>query len=250
MSGSQGILVASRKSVAAVASVLSLSPHSNWRADYGIAVSGSNVVSWTDRVASRVLSEAAPNGPLFVAAHASMNNQPAMTFNTTAHRLASTLAASSWKWLHDGSIGVTSYIAYHQAVITSHTYLLSTVTNVSQNPGFVMNVYNGVASGIRYADAGWIQAGANGGQTVGKRWLASRFYSGSPSAMSTRANSSTLWTMTGTHAPSANNPVATLNLQPRTGAVSVVEILLFDRVLNDAEHSLVSDYFTAQYGAF
>jgi hypothetical protein len=54
-----------------------------WRADLGVTLSGTSVTSWTDQIAGKNLTPGTGTSPLFVANDATMNNQPAINFNST-----------------------------------------------------------------------------------------------------------------------------------------------------------------------
>jgi hypothetical protein len=55
-----------------------------WRADLGVTLSGTSVTSWTDQIQGKVLTTGTGTAPQFLANDATMNNQPAINFNTIA----------------------------------------------------------------------------------------------------------------------------------------------------------------------
>lgn len=53
-----------------------------WRADLGVTLSGTDVLSWEDQIAGHTLTPGAGTSPKFVSADTTMNNKPAINFGT------------------------------------------------------------------------------------------------------------------------------------------------------------------------
>lgn len=107
--------------------------HTWLRADFGIVLDGNNrVISWTDLVNGNVFSQATSTvRPTYIESDSVNNNYPSLSFSGsvteggTNDRLFSTLPASNWNFLHDGS-GMTAIIVMQDLNGASNRMVLST----------------------------------------------------------------------------------------------------------------------------
>lgn len=228
-----------------------LSPFERWRADSGITLATTKVSAWQGSIGSKVIS----NGtdvwrPVFNAANANINGVATVDFTTNPMFLTSTLGASSWNWLHDGTTGATQYMVYYHAATAAFGFVLSTQA-ATTGLGASLSPTSTTPNGAMGNGTNTSQAIANGTYVAGKRWHAVRYGQGSPIATSARTDISSSWVTAGTITPSASNATETFRVRSNSGTtLSIAEIIQFQRVVSDPDHATIIAYFASRYGAF
>lgn len=227
-----------------------LSPYEDWQSTTGLTFASTKVSNWRGTVRSLDLAQAtAITQPGYTAINASCGNAPTVDCAISCE-LNSTLAASAWAWMHDGTIGATIYTVYYQAATASNDNFFGTC-NSNVGPGVFVDVY-GTAPHSNFGNGTTNkQAVANGTYAVGKRWLAGRFGTGVNPLLEARSSVSSAWVTSATAvAATAAAPSHTLRLGPVQGAVSFARAIIFNRVVSDADHLTIAAQLAVEYGAF
>ena len=91
--------------------------HTALRSDFGLAYAAGVSMTWTDQITGTATfaQATAAQVPTYAASDAQWGGLPSITFDGTNDNLDSSLAASSWKLLHDGT-GVTILAVFHPLV--------------------------------------------------------------------------------------------------------------------------------------
>lgn len=235
----------------------------NWRADsYTLDGVSGNVLSWTELstsatgiksiTANHVLTQATSAQQCAVpAANASFQNRVSATF--VDQRYLSNSAASSWRFLHDGT-GVAVYSVLSLDTVTGSKYLLATSsggTGTGFNHGPV-----GAALACFVGNGTAAIANPSGGTlaiSTAYYWRYRYTENVSPEVDVYIKTSSAATTASTSAAPAAGDAGSTLELgnRPANNAPFVgkwCETIIFKGAYDAALDALVKSYFTAYYG--
>jgi hypothetical protein len=227
-----------------------------WRADLGVALSGTTVTSWTDQKVGAVLTGAGT--PTFSSAIAGMNNQPGIYFDSsdrlTLNSLANPQESSSdslvfWAVIDTGTNGLGGYqMVFGAAVGGSGEWVLE-----RNNPSFANSYTNYFFNWLGFA-TGDKNFGVSV-QATEREWVANQYNpnpTGTATANMFRAGV-LLSTVTGN---AAGGKEATLNLNvgnysapdihPLNG--SILEFGINGKALTSADLTNMNAYCLARYG--
>jgi hypothetical protein len=241
--------------------VTDLAPYSWFRPDYRSEADG-KVTAFLDKSQpGHSLSQS--NSTFQVAtpaADAGFGGQLVATFvaSSTTH-YTSSLAAATWKFLHDGTGCEVFFVG---APTSNSGYFLSTFS-AGVNPG-VSLIESGNLTSLRLVvlnDSGGFTVNADGaipwaGNVNGNPTYYNFSYQEALSPeYALRVRNGATYSMTGSSAtaPGANNPVVTLQLGRRGNGANPMngrwaDLLVFNRVLSSAERAMVQSYILARYG--
>lgn len=221
--------------------------------DQGINLSGGAVDNWVDRVSSKVLLYSGTR-PAYTASNANLNNFPTIDFTATAMVLNSTLGASSWEFLSNGTDGpgFTFFYIYYHAVAGTHNLVFST-TDVATTRGLAMYVTPVTLQLAISRGDGTFFSPTRGSYTAGKRWLSGRFASNTTLDNELRGNLYPDW-VAGAHSGlAAGTPKWPLKLQNQdaANAISVSEVIVYNGALSRADfEAVVNEYIVPRYSGF
>ncbi len=219
--------------------------------DVGIVLAGSKVDTWPNRgsLGGNFTQSTDANRPTFAASDPAFQDLPSLSFDDVDDVLVSTLAASSWNFLHDGSGATVA------AVIrpTGGGAFLSTI-NTSAGSGFQMDwnhsVGNEVQLNLYNATAIW--------RTV-HRALASATKASAVARMQTGASPVASLHVNGVEGTLAGAGTAggsadhTLTVGAWTAAAAlpfggkITEVVAYSRYLSSDELGLLEAYLAGRY---
>lgn len=233
------------------------------RADKGITLNGSTVAAWANQgtLGGSFTQGIAASQPTFSAA-GGPNSRAALTFDGGDY-LTSTLAASSWAFLHGNNS--TAFVVFRSTTnVTTHFgTLLSTYDGSVANRGTILGWDN--RNAITRDDALAYSASNGGayvystvsanGTSAFNTWQVAEVvhsYNASGNDLIATINGTSILGLEPSAAPSASAPTTTLVVGAFSGGVApliggVPEIIVFNRTLNAGERSRLRRYLGSYY---
>jgi len=239
-------------SVQRESAVQALAPSYWFRADT-VTLTGSNVTALRNRVGADTLNITAGTmaAPAF---EASLGWAPALSFAGTQY-FDSSLAASAWKFLHDG----TGCEIFHVFVptTTNSSYMLCTSPGTATNQRGLV-IYSAIGTSSRsFIGNGTttvFDSGTVGAFVINAAAYIDFYYSESLTPkISIRKNATSIYVSTTPGTPSSNDPTGTFRLGAGTTGTATSymkwsETLIFNRGLLTAERAGVQQYLSMRYG--
>lgn len=234
--------------------------HSWWRGDYGITLTGGAISSWADKVSGRTLSQStAANRPVEYTS-TPLGSQNTAYFDGVNDHLISDDAASTWKFMHDGT-GYTSIVIWDQwgtaatyipLISTSATFPATTQIGTTNAP--LYGVGTGYQIYLMGNGSGRVFNQQVSGLTVGTgaHWSQCFYTEGASPEGGTYLDNVLRASGASLLAPSASNPDITLrvggNVSSIYGQCAIAEILLYTKTLSAGDISSLATYFNTRYG--
>lgn len=227
------------------------------RADLGITLNGGDVSAWANQgnAGGSFDQATAANQPAWTSSDANLNGKPSVTFTAAnTDRLVSTLAASAWNFLHDGT-GATLWVvtrltnSANAALVATRTAAGASrgviITHVPASNAVQMLVSDGVTNVIN------VTGTANAAEPLSTVVLFTHLTTATPDA-EIFYNPSTSSRGSGSGTPSASNAAFTMYIgstatpaNPLEG--SIAEVIGVDTV-DAARAAQVQSYLLARYG--
>lgn len=227
------------------------------RADLGVTLNGGDVSAWANQgTLGGSFDQGTPaNQPLFTASDANLNGQPSVTFTgANSDRLVSSLAASAWNFLHDGT-GATLFVVCRPTGGSGTRTLIGNsggptargfrLEHVPASDRFELRVSDGASNVIA------ITGSANAAEPVSLVAMFTHRTSDTPD-VTLYYNPSTTSRGTGSGTPSASDAAAALYVGTTTGAANafdgpIAELIAVTGV-DAAKIASVQAYLLARYG--
>lgn len=243
--------------------VMQLQPRHWYRADTN-TTSGANLASLVNRGtyvgAAMNVSTGTITAPT---ADPSLGGAAAMTFTGT-QRLTSSLTASEFKFLHDGT-GFDLFIIYRQSVssvgtgtqtlLTTQNYRLVGDTGLC---AYIHNSSNGIGTAVANGSASWVIAGiGTPNAVVGRNDCSERAYGSTAAPVAFQdINGTVAIQATESSAPSTSNPSKTLSIGASQAQAAgwecfngaIADVIIFNRRLLPYERQQVREYVQSRYG--